>query len=383
MRLLHRLSQVFVTPPPWLTLLVGVILGGVLTSTFTFRLWWCSYGDMKFERETMRFVQFREHVRDLPNLALTDRVLLQPSQSMSSDCLCGSELKRLQDSIPAVSKSAILEPSEKPSMKLLTRPSEEDQFIPLKIHRTANETKISNFLDLSRVKELQKNLSNASNKESVQYLSYEFHMRKQVLVAVITSGNHLQRASTVYDTWGKDASQIIFFVGRDCNATSPYARGLPLVRLPDVPDLPVNSVEKTFSAIKYISDNYLDQFQWFLLANDNLYVRIDRVHSLLRQLNPSEKIFLGRAARGKEEDVHKLSLLPHEHYCLGSSGVALSYGLLQAMSYNLEFCLNAILSSFERGRQGSSNHADVELGRCVSRHVGVQCSQAAQVMDSS
>ena len=359
MRCLHRLPLLFASPPPWLTLLVGVVLGGVLTSTFTFRLWWCSYSDMKFERETMRFAQFNEHFRDLTNVALTNKGL-----SSTSKCVCGPELERLKNSIPPVSKLPILEPSEKPSIHILTHPDKEDRFVPLRIQRTANETSFLN----PQAKELH-SLNNTPN-----YLDYELHTRKQLLVAVVTSESHLESASTVYDTWGADATQILFFVGKDCNASNPYLRGLPLVRLPNVMDSPVNSVDKSFSVVKYVSDNYLSEFQWFLLANDNLYVRTKKLENFLKQLSPSEKIFLGRAARGKDEDAKKLSLLPHEHYCLGSSGMVISYGLLEALSPRLEFCLNAAMVG-----QGSLSHPDVELGRCISRQVGVQCSQAAQV----
>lgn len=366
MRLLHRL---FFSPPPWLTLLVGIVLGGVLTSTFTFRLWWCSYSDLRYEREAMRLVPFRERVPDLTNLALTNGI--KPHLSLASDkCVCGAELKRLQDSLPPVSRAAILEPSVRPSINILTNPDKEDQFVPLRLKRTANETQISNYLH-------PKSKMLNESKESVQYLSHEFHMRKQLFVAVVTSGNHLESASTVYDTWGVEANQVVFFVGKDCNASNPHLRGLPLVRLPNIPDLPMNSVAKSFSVIKYINDNYLNDFQWFLLVSDNVYVRTTRLGSLLKQLDPAEEIYLGRAARGKEDDLKKLSLLPHERYCLGSSGVVLSHGLLQAVSPKLEFCLNALLSG--QGGQGTSNHADVELGRCISRHVGVQCSQATQV----
>ena len=317
----------------------------------------------------MRFVQFRERVPDLSNLVLTKGI--NPHLSSTHDnCVCGAELKRLQDSLPPASKAAILEPSVRPSINILTNPDKVDQFIPLRLKRTDNDTQVSYYLN-PKAKELN------TSKESIQYLNHEFHMRKQLLVAVVTSGSHLQSASTLYDTWGAEATQIIFFVGKDCNASDPHLRGLPLVRIPNIPDLPVNSVGKSFSVIKYISDNYLNDFQWFLLVSDNVYVRTSRLGSLLRQLDPSEEIYLGRAARGKEDDAQKLSLLPHERYCLGSSGVVLSYGLLQAVSPKLEFCVNAVQS--EKGGQGTSSHADVELGRCISRHVGVQCSRAAQV----
>jgi hypothetical protein len=302
--------------------------------------------------------------------------------------VCGAELQRLRNSLPsAISKAPFLEPSEKPSIHTLNRGSNidsdfEDLYVPLRVHRASNKTQVSRFLH-PKVDELPTSSKSTSDsdEESLQYLGHEFQLRKQLLVAVVTSSTHLQTASTVYDTWGAEVPQILFFVGKNCCnvSTNPYIRGMPLVRLPNVPDLPINSVAKHFSVIKYISDNYGSQFQWFLLANDNLYVRAARLASLLKQLDPSENIYLGRGARGKDKEAKKLSLLPHELYCLGSSGVVLSHRLLQTLIPHLELCLNAAVSG--KG-QGSSGHPDVELGRCISRHIGVQCSRAAQVSTS-
>ena len=383
MRFLRRLHVLFVSPPPWLTLLVGVVLGGVLTSTFTFRLWWCSYNDTaRFERETMRFVQFRGQIRELSNSPLTN------GSFPSSECLCGAELQRLQNSLsPGISKSPILEPSERPSIQTQNRGTNSDSdfvdlYVPLNINRTSSKTQIARFLH-PKVNELptSSKITSSDDEDPLQYLGHEFQLRKQLLVAVVTSSAHLRTASTVYDTWGAEVPQILFFVGRNCcNSTNSYVRGMPLVRLPNVADLPVNSVAKHFSVVKYISDNYGTQFQWFLLTNDNLYVRTARMANLLKQLDPSENIYLGRAARGKDKDAKKLSLLPHELYCLGSSGVVLSHRLLQTLTPHLELCLNAVMSG--KG-QGSSGHPDVELGRCISRHIGVQCSKAAQVSENT
>ena len=323
----------------------------------------------------MQFVQFRDQIRDLSNAPF-----ITNGSFPSSECVCGAELQRLRNS-KVISKAPILEPFQKPSVQAQSHGVNsgndiEDVYVPLRVHKTSNKTQIARFLN-PNIDELPSSKSTSNDKEKLQYLSHEFQFRKQFLVAVVTSATHLQTASTVYDTWGADVPQVLFFVGKNCcNASNPYVRGLPLVRLPNIPDIPVNSVAKYFSVIKYISDNYGNEFQWFMLANDNLYIRAARLASLLKQLNPSENIYLGRSARGKDKDVKKLSLLPHEHYCLGSSGVLLSHKLVQMLVPHLELCLNAALSG--KG-QGSSGHPDVELGRCISRHIGVQCSRAAQV----
>ena len=330
MRLLRRICLLFTSPPPWLTLLVGVVMGGVLTSTFTFSLWWC----------------------DLP---ASSRSHLVPLRTLRS----------------AVDEEKMEEEITLPPVEIVTY-----QNSPSKDLHTVQSLISSKYS--TQPFSVEETLTN-----SPLYLSHEFRFRKRLLVAVVTSGTHLPSASALYDTWGAEASQVLFFVGKDCNSSSPYLRGLPLVRLADVPDIPTNSIAKTFAAIKYINDNYVNDFRWFLLANDKLYVHTSRLGTLLDQLDSSEMIYLGRAARGKEEDAQKLSLLPHERYCLGSSGVVLSYKLLEALSSNLALCLSAVVSASKNGGGGFSSHADVEVGRCISRQLGVQCSRALQVRSVS
>ncbi len=310
----------------------------------------------------MQFVRFR-------NL-LTNSPLTNGSFS-PSECVCGAELQKFRNFLlPAISKAPGLESSESLSIQTLNRGSNFDNdFEDL-------DPKINNLPTRSSKS------TSSDDEETLQYLGHEFQVRKQLLVAVVTSSTHLQTASMVYNTWGAEVPQILFFVGKNCCnvSTNPYIREMPLIRLPNVPDLPINSVAKHFSVIKYISDNYGSRFQWFLLANDNLYARAARLASLLKQLDPSEDIYLGRGARGKDKDARKLSLLPHELYCLGSSGVVLSQRLLQRLVPHLELCLNAAVSG--KG-QDSSGHPDVKLGRCISLHIGVQCSRAAQVSTST
>lgn len=214
----------------------------------------------------------------------------------------------------------------------------------------------------------------------LNYLSQEYQLKEKLLIAVITSEDHLKMADSVYDTWGAFAKQLIFFVGRECNVSNPTATGLPLVRLPAVRDTPVNSVEKLFSALEYIANNYLDDFHWVLIANDNMYVRISKLEDLLMKLDSSSYVYLGRPGNGRSADSEKLSLLAHERYCLGSSGVVMSAGLLKALTPHLPLCLSAAVSQTgSGGGAGGWVWPDVELGRCVSRMVGVQCSQSQEV----
>lgn len=146
------------------------------------------------------------------------------------------------------------------------------------------------------------------------------------------------------------------------------------------PGVPASSsrVNTTFAMIRYLHDNYHDSFQWFLLSNDNIYIRGEKLQSLLRSMDSNERVFLGRGVTGRESEATTLELLPGERYCMGGPGMVLSSAALQALSPQLEFCLGAVEQHNRMGKVPWTYH-DVELGRCVSRTLNVQCSGSSEV----
>ena len=122
--------------------------------------------------------------------------------------------------------------------------------------------------------------------------------------------------------------------------------------------------------LKYMYDNYLDDYNWFLRADDDVYVRTKELVDFLSQLDPSEPLYMGQPGLGKPEDRERLKLFPHECYCMGGPGILYSNGLLRRLGPHLEECLQNVVVSYNE---------DVEVGRCVSRRVGVQCTWSYQV----
>ncbi len=154
------------------------------------------------------------------------------------------------------------------------------------------------------------------------------------------------------------------------------ATGLPLVKVPGVSDVEPYSVTKLFQVLQYLSSNYLLSSKWFLLAPDNVYVRLDKLETVLHGMDHSSLVYLGHSAKGRSEDSGKLSLLPHEQYCLGNTGIVLSNGLLGALSAHLEACQSGVVSG---GSGGVGTWPDVELGKCISRMIDTQCSSSEEV----
>lgn len=181
-----------------------------------------------------------------------------------------------------------------------------------------------------------------------------------LFVGVMTAGKYLNtRAKAVYDTWGRDVpGKIVFF-----SSEYSYSHQVPLVPLIGVDDS-YPPQKKSFMMLKYMYDNYLDQYEWFLRADDDVYIRTDRLEELLRSVDSKKAWFIGQTGRGNSEEFGLLSLDNDENFCMGGPGVILSRETLRRMAPYVEDCLTNLYTT----------HEDVELGRCVKRFAGISCT---------
>lgn len=205
-----------------------------------------------------------------------------------------------------------------------------------------------------------------------EYLEMKYTFREKLLVAVTSSHIHANRMEVIYDTWARDVSQIMFFTGSDGDLDSMELEGLPVVKLPGIRD-DSSAPFKTFAVLKHLGQHYSNKYNWFMQVNDAAYVRGHKLEEQLSRMDPNERIYLGHPASRSAEENTQLKLLPHECYCKGGPGVVLSRGALQALSPYLDLCMRAVQQYNQNSSKPQWYREDVELGRCVSRTIGVQC----------
>ena len=199
-------------------------------------------------------------------------------------------------------------------------------------------------------------------------LQEELHssIRKPLLVGVVTAQKLLQtRAVAVNRTWGSKAPSLFFF------AAEGAAHGnLPVIGLPGVDDT-YPPQKKVYRMLKYMHDNHLSDYNWFMRADDDIYVRVEHLIQFLSSLDPSKELYIGQPGLGKPEDLQRIKLQPHEHYCMGGPGVIFSRALLEKLGPHLENCLQHEVVSWNE---------DLEVGRCISRRLGIQCTWNYEVL---
>ncbi len=172
-------------------------------------------------------------------------------------------------------------------------------------------------------------------------LQEEYLFKRMIFVGVLTQQSYLStRARYLYETWGKEVDQLVFFVGEDCDVPADL-RYLPIVKLPGIPDNVYPPLRKTFAVLQYMYDHHLSQFNWFIRADDDMYVRVKKLKELLSTMVPYQKVYLGRAGTGRKDDLDRLALFPHERYCMGGPGIILSSSALRELGPHLTNCLNA------------------------------------------
>lgn len=169
----------------------------------------------------------------------------------------------------------------------------------------------------------------------------------------------------VYRTWAQTIpGHVEFFSSEGSDTSIP----IPIVALRNVDDS-YPPQKKSFMMLKYMHDHYLDKYEWFMRADDDVYIKSEKLESFLRSLNSSEAIFLGQTGMGARDELGKLALEPGENFCMGGPGVIMSREVLKRMVPHIRECLQEMYTT----------HEDVEVGRCVRRFAGVQCVWSYEV----
>ncbi|XP_062290672.1 chondroitin sulfate synthase 3 [Scomber scombrus] len=184
-----------------------------------------------------------------------------------------------------------------------------------------------------------------------------------LFVGVMTAKKYLgTRAVAAYNTWSHSIPGKVEFFSSEGSGTVRLPVPIPVVSLAGVDDS-YPPQKKSFMMLKYIHDHYLDKYEWFMRADDDVYIRGEKLELFLRSLNSSKPLYLGQTGLGMAEELGRLALEPGENFCMGGPGMIFSREVLRRMVPHISTCL----------REMYTTHEDVEVGRCVRRFGGTQC----------
>jgi len=189
-----------------------------------------------------------------------------------------------------------------------------------------------------------------------------------VFIGIMTANKYLKtRAPAVYQAWGRDIpGKMAFFSA----STAEPSSQLPIIGLQGVDDS-YPPQKKSFMMLKYIHDHCIDKFEWFMRADDDVFIRGEKLENFLRSINSSKPQFIGQAGLGNKEEFGLLSLEYDENFCMGGPGMVFSRETLKRMIPNVKDCLQNLYST----------HEDVEVGRCVRKHAGIPCTWSYEMQN--
>lgn len=122
-----------------------------------------------------------------------------------------------------------------------------------------------------------------------RYYSTELGIREKLFVGILANPASVDGlAVAVNKTVTHWVDKTIFFVD---TASGPKLN-VPLMKIPGIVGFTdTRSILKPFHMVKYIADNYLDEYEFFMLIKDNTYLNADKLMDLVKQVSVSEDVY--------------------------------------------------------------------------------------------
>ena len=180
--------------------------------------------------------------------------------------------------------------------------------------------------------------------------------------------------AAVRKTWGSHAQKLVYFSStKEQRLEEERAEDAPVINLSQgVNDDHSHQLRpNTYQLLKYMHDNFIDDFDWFMRTSDNVYVRVEQLTNHLAKLDPSQEQCFGYSPDSGGRQKIDSDMHMEEGYSVGGPVSIFSRGLLKKLGPHLERCLTNVSST--------SKERDIE--KCLRERVVFQCGGNSEVGD--
>jgi len=187
----------------------------------------------------------------------------------------------------------------------------------------------------------------------------------KLLIAVVADERSINElGSTVMETWGNDAMQaehvdLRFFVGSTTENVPEQLKSMT-VTLTNEDTYPPR--KKNLEMWKVLHEQF-DHYNYYMKVDIDAYVNIHETIALIDELfesRPHTRVYTGRAASGRANEIGKLGL--NGEFCMGM-GYIVGRMALMDVAKEIDWCVD----------HPSSEHSDTEFANCMFRASSIVC----------
>lgn len=187
-----------------------------------------------------------------------------------------------------------------------------------------------------------------------RYYSSELGIREKLFVGCLSEQDHIETLATAFNrTSAHLVNKIKFFINAD-NVKSTFK----LKNIVGFTDTRENL--RPFHVLKYIADNYLDDYDYFLLVPDTTYLDSRALRQKVSKISISFDIYLGTPGAGESGE-------NATGYCNLESGIIFSSSVIRKIRANLDWCV----------REAKSSSHSENIGRCVKYATKIDSCQSS------
>ena len=141
------------------------------------------------------------------------------------------------------------------------------------------------------------NIAKSSKAQKIlrpRYYSTELGIREKLLVAVISTKETIGSFGTAINkTLNHHVDKLIFFI--DGIGSQKLGLDIPVVGFKDTKPL-----IKIFRVFSYLSENYINDYDYFLVVSDRTYVNGRKIYSMVQSISISEHVHMGKMMENPE-----------------------------------------------------------------------------------
>jgi hypothetical protein len=149
-------------------------------------------------------------------------------------------------------------------------------------------------------------ISFSTNNYSSNTIKFQIHHSKnyshtslpRILCLILTSPkNFLTRTQAINDTWAPRCDRYFFITEYPKNNMTSeelrFTKQVPIAPIKDIIPGYEHLTQKSVLAFLFAYENYFNDFDWFVKADDDTYLIVDHLKAFLSEQNSSEPVTFG------------------------------------------------------------------------------------------